>query len=340
MPGKRLGKKRKGFFMKYIFSCLLLLSAMLLPGSVGESQVNGSALLATVNGEAVTLGQVVSESSAGERLAEAYAEEDKNSEIFKLRQAAVDRIIDRKLMIAEFKRLKLTLPTHYVESLMDDLAENMGCKTRSELASKARAMNTTVAELREKASERLMAEMVIGREYYAAGTPTPEEMSVYFQENEAQFSIPEKVKLALLLLPENSSPQNIAELEALLKKSPARFAELVRAFSCGPNREQGGEVGFIERKNIRKEFAGALAGSPLADDKIYGPVKTTEGVYFIRVCAIEAGKAAVFAEHREAIRKKLEDARREKALQALKKRLRERAVIRYYFGHTPTEKAL
>ena len=126
--------------MKYIFSCLLLLSAMLLSGSVENDRVNGSALLATVNGEAVTLGQVVGESASGERLAQAYATEDKNSEIFKLRQAAVDRIIDRKLMIAEFKRLKLTLPTHYVESLMDDLAENMGCKTRSELAAKARAM--------------------------------------------------------------------------------------------------------------------------------------------------------------------------------------------------------
>ena len=330
-------EKGKVVFMKYIFSCLLLLSAMLLSGSVENDRVNGSALLATVNGEAVTLGQVVGESASGERLAKAYANEDKNSEIFKLRQAAVDRIIDRKLMIAEFKRLKLTLPTHYVESLMDDLAENMGCKTRSELAAKARAMNTTVAELREKASERLMAEMVIGREYYAAGTPTPEEMATYFQENEAQFSIPEKLKLALLLLPENSSPQNITELEAQLKKSPARFAELVRAFSCGPNREQGGEVGFIERKNIRKEFAGALAGAPLADGRIYGPVKTAEGIYFIRVCAIEAGKAAVFAEHRDAIRKKLEDQRREKSLNDLKKRLRSKAIIRYYFGHTPTE---
>lgn len=323
--------------MRYIFCCLLLFTAFLLPGSVEQGRDNGSALLATVNGEAVTLGQVIGESAAGERIAQAYADENKNSEILKLRQIAVDRIIDRKLMIAEFKRLKLTLPPHYVESLMDDLAENMGCKTRSELAAKARSINTTVAELREKASERLMAEMVIGREYYAAGTPTPEEMAIYFQENEDNFSIPEKLKLALLLLPENTSPQTTAELDKQLKKSPERFAELVRAFSCGPNREQGGDVGFIERKNIRKEFAGLLPGEHLTAGAIFGPVKTAEGIYFIRLCDIKAGKKAVFAEHREVIRKKLEQQRREKALQTLKKRLRERAIIRYYFGHTPTE---
>jgi hypothetical protein len=40
-----------------------------------------------------------------------------------------------------------------------------------------------------------------------------------------------------------------------LQNDGSRFAELVKVFSCGPNRQQGGEVGFIERKNLRNEFA-------------------------------------------------------------------------------------
>ena len=320
--------------MKYLLFIFLLWS-FCLSGMAAEN--DGSSILANVNGEAVTLGEVLSESAASERLARAYADNNFSEEILSLRQAAVDRIIDRKLMIAEFKRLNLVLPLNYVESLMDDLAENMGCKTRSELAAKARAMNTTVAELREKASDRLKAEMVIGREYYAIGSPTPREMDQYFNDNIDKYSLPEKVKLALLLLPENTSRSSVDEISGQLKNDPRRFAELVKVFSCGPNREQGGEVGFIERKNLRKEFGAALPAGALQNGTVYGPIKTAEGQYFIRILDVEQGKTAVFADHRDTIRKEMEKQRREKALDDLKKRLRAKAVIRYYYGQTPTE---
>jgi hypothetical protein len=108
--------------MKYVLFMFFLLGLSLFSLAAATS---GSSILANVNGEAVTLGAVLSESAASERLARAYADNDFSEEILSLRQAAVDRIIDRKLMIAEFKRLNLVLPLNYVESLMDDLAENM-----------------------------------------------------------------------------------------------------------------------------------------------------------------------------------------------------------------------
>ena len=67
-----------------------------------------SSILATVNGKAVTLGEVLRESSSGEALAKAYTDQSKlSAEIAKLREETVDRIIDRKLLVDEFHRLKL-----------------------------------------------------------------------------------------------------------------------------------------------------------------------------------------------------------------------------------------
>ena len=163
--------------MKYAVLCTLLFLGSVLSGASDTKQASATSILATVNGKAVTLGEVLSESSSSEALAKAYAEQGKVSEeIAKLRKDAVDRIIDRKLLIDEFNRLKLVLPQKYVESMLDDLAENLNCRSRSELAAKARAMNSSIEELRSKAIERLQAEMVVGREYYAVGEPTPEEM--------------------------------------------------------------------------------------------------------------------------------------------------------------------
>ena len=130
--------------MKYaILGIMLVLCCISEALGNSPKTASSTSILATVNGRAVTLGEVLSESSSSEALAKAYAAQGKVSEeIAKLRQDAVDRIIDRKLLIDEFDRLKLVLPQKYVESMLDDLAENLNCRTRAELAARARAMNS------------------------------------------------------------------------------------------------------------------------------------------------------------------------------------------------------
>ncbi len=320
--------------MRILILCAIICGAAFQVSAAETRQVKGSSVLATVNGSAITLGEVLSESSSSEALVHAYAGESVSDEIARIRQEAVDRIIDRKLLVEEFKRLNMVLPKKYVESLLNDLALNMGCKNRSELALKARALNTSLEELQEKAAQRIMAEMVVGREFYTIGTPTPQEMNQYFEKNIARFSKPERIKLALLLLPANTPESRIAELTDMLKSPSADFSELVKVFSCGPNRERGGDVGFIERKNLRNEFASALPEGKVEKQKVYGPLKTPEGFYFLKINDIEAGKTAVFAQHRDEIRKLLENEKREEAITDLKKRLRKNASIRYFFGHT------
>ena len=256
--------------MKYAVLCALLFLGGVLSGASNTKQASATSILATVNGKAVTLGEVLSESSSSEALAKAYAEQGKVSEeIAKLRKDAVDRIIDRKLLIDEFNRLKLVLPQKYVESMLDDLAENLNCRSRSELAAKARAMNSSIEELRSKAIERLQAEMVVGREYYAVGEPTPEEMYNYFKENIQKYSTPERIQLALLLLPENTPESDIKAVEKKLSADSSCFAELVKAFSRGPNRDKGGIVGFIEKDNLRSEFAAAITNKEVKADTVF-----------------------------------------------------------------------
>ena len=312
---------------------LLIYSLLLFAGSVmfAAPAVNGSAVLATVNGQAVTLGEVLSESSGNEALAQVYASENVPSEIERLRKEAVDRIIDRKLLVEEFDKLRLELPEKYVENMLDDLAESMNCKSRSELAAKARAMNSSIDELREKAAMRIKAEMVIGRAFYAAGTPTPKEVNQYFTDNISKYSKPGQLNLALLLLADKTAPGDVEKIQNKLQRDSSEFAGLVKALSLGPNRENGGVVGFIARKNLRSEFASVLPKGKVVVNKVYGPVKTPEGIYFLKIIAIDPGKKANLADHRNAIMQMLEKELREKVIADLHKRLRERAVIQYYF---------
>ena len=127
------------------FSLLILWGAILCNNALSNTNIPSNSILATVNGHAVTLGEVLKESSSSEALAKAYTEQKEISgAVAKLRQDTVDRIIDRKLLIDEFTRLKLFLPPKYIESMLDDLAINLNCRSRSELAAKARALNSSI----------------------------------------------------------------------------------------------------------------------------------------------------------------------------------------------------
>ena len=197
---------RRWFFA--IPFCMFMLTALAVNTAEKESEsasagtIRSESILASVNGEAITLADVKRESAPGEQTAfQVYRSAELPEHLEQLRRKTVDRIIDRRLLIQEFKRLNLELPPQFVENLLDELAENFGCKTRSELSRKARAAGTSIQELRDKASERIMSDMVIGREFYGTVNPTPKEMYEYFEAHAAEFSKPERVNLALLLLP-------------------------------------------------------------------------------------------------------------------------------------------
>ena len=323
-------------FMKYFFAMLMLTMSFCFQLAAAPA-VNGSAVLATVDGEVVTLGDLLRENSGDEGLARLYADRGKVSdEIARLRRQALDRIIDRKLLIAEFKRLNLTLPVRYVESMIDDMAENLGCTSRSELNSKLRSMNLSMNDLRKLASERLMAEIVVARELHtAASAPTPQEIDEYFRKHKQEFSQPLRLDMALLMLPQNTEEKVINDIAAKLAGLPGAFPELVKAFSKGPNQEKGGSIGWVEAENLRKEFKQVLPVDAVAADKVYGPVKTDEGIYFLQVKAVAGNQAARLEDHRDAIREKLTAESRAKAVDALLKRLRQRAHIQYFTELAP-----
>ena len=318
------------------FSAALLLPAVLAGPlrAADEAVTHSDSLLASVNGEAITLTDVLRESAPGEQTAlQVYTKDELPEHLERLRKQTVDRIINRKLLIQEFHRLKLELPRQLVENLLDELAVNFGCKTRSELARKARAAGTSLQELRDKAAERIMSDMVIGRELYGAATPTPRELYAYFQEHESEFAKPEEINLALLLLPPSTPEATVTELSARLKEKPESFAEAVKAFSAGPNRDGGGTVGLLERSRLRDEFLTALnALENPSVGTVFGPVQTEEGLYFLRIAALEPAVKADFAKLQKEIAARLEKEYQDKAVEALYQRLRAQAVIRYYFG--------
>ena len=123
----------------------LLIFAFLICGTVSLSaqdigrETRVDSVLASVNGEPITLLDVLIESGREEmRLASMFSGARLYSEIAKLRKQVIDEIIVRKLVYGSYKEKPFPIEEQYIENLMDSLAVSMGGGSRGGLIKRQR----------------------------------------------------------------------------------------------------------------------------------------------------------------------------------------------------------
>ncbi|MBQ7696336.1 MAG: SurA N-terminal domain-containing protein [Lentisphaeria bacterium] len=310
-------------FRLLLFFCLV--SALLLNGA--EKQELDS-VLAAVNGDPVTLGEILPSLREAEfRLGNSYSGKELEKRVLELRRRAVDEIIDRKLIIADFNEKKLNIPTQEVENEIDRWGRHIGCSSRKDLEDRLKESGTSVDAVRKKIRERMIVQVMRRREYLLAGPPSPADLYKRFKEQESKLSYPGSVELGILKIGKDE-PEKADTVAAALKKDPSSWRPLARIYAIDPAAEDG-SVGEVELPMLRPEFAKAM--TDMAPGRIYPKVPTADGVYFLKILKLKPKKAAVFKEHAEAIRKTMEEEVYRKSSADYSARLRDRAVIEYFF---------
>lgn len=324
--------------MRILLVTVLLFSTFFLIAQ-GNSGVNTGArrdsILASVNGESITLQDVILESNAEEaKLASMFTGEDLIRKIEEVRRKVLEDLVNRKLVYASYKKQPFEIPSQNVEDMIDSLAKVMGDGTRESLKRRLRELGSNMDELRAKAREKIATDALIYRNCIFHVQITPKEVFQEYESNPLRWKKQEQLSLQLLQVlkkQENggADPLKVVEnLKEMVKNADEEmFGEIVKKNTNGPNAAQGGRMGWIERDKLRPEFSGPLKLARKGD--IIGPVETPEGYYFIRVCDIAEEEKISFENAVPIIEKEL----REKAIQQRKKiylrQLKEGAVIRF-----------
>ena len=310
--------------IKSLFAALLTAgSCLILPAA--ETEVDS--VLAAVNGEPVTLGELLPVVREREfQLRSAYTGAALEKEILKVRHQAVEEMINNKLIEADFHNKNLVLSPQDIENEVDRWGQFIGCPSRKDLEEKIKQSGTTLEKMRDKVAKRMMVQIMRRREFALAGPPSPADLYQRFKKEEKALSFPGSVEISLLKLsPEDK--KNAADIEESLKKTPALWSQFASQFALNPG--TNGNIGTVELDKLRPEFAKAM--TKIAPETIYSSIKTADGIYFIKVHKYTPPRKAVFKEHAEALRKQMEEEIFQKTSAAYAERLRSNAVIEYFF---------
>jgi len=201
------------------------------------------------------------------------------------RQKALNRLIEDKLILQKAKQNGVTVSPEELEEVI----KKVRSRFPSEEAFQKTLLNADLPykEFEKRHERQLIIRKMVLLEVRAKSTVSPREMEEYYKTHDVQFQSPEAWHLSNILIRKGSPLRDDEAAKRLAKTLLKRirkgedFTALAKITSEGPRKEEGGDLGFVERGKLLKEIEGALL--PLRVGGVSHVIETPVGYHLFRV---------------------------------------------------------
>ena len=313
--------------MRHLRPIALALLVVLAAAGCKDSQrrnvaVNPDALpLALVNNERITQ----QEFQAAYREFLARWERVVNDDADKRRQVrelVLQQLINEKLLDQEARRRGISLPE---KPFREEVAGLLSPMTEQTLRDAGVAGEKELAEWHREMHRRLVHRKLVEAEVVGRIRITQRELRAFYERNPALFDQPEQVRVRHIAV-NNRSLYNRVRRRL---NDNEDFVQLVREYSITPDRNQDGDLGYVERGVLPPEFDQVIFDLPHvgAVAAPRNPVQTQLGYHIFRLEGRRPATRLTFEEAVPRIREILTERKETAAYQQWLDDLRSRASI-------------
>jgi len=310
--------------------------AFFAPG-IAQAEVIDS-IVATVGDEAILQSEVVQEiAPVLESLRKTASNEAEFNRIAeKQLREALDQAIESKILLRQAMLAGAEIREEAVEERIEEFRKRF--PSNEEFMKELERAGETLSDLRNRIRKQILA-IVMGmekrREFEKEVEVSEQEVVEFYEENREQLAHPERVRVRRIFLKAGSDPQERAAVKARMQEiqneldAGASFVELAKAYSAGPDAENGGMLGWVVRGDLvegleKKAFA-------LAEGEVSDVIETEFGFLLLKVEKKQEAGTPTLEEARTdiepQIRARKADERYKKWIAELKKRSRVRVFI-------------
>ncbi len=265
---------------------LLLLSAVSAQEPLDAHLVDGIA--AEVNGEPITVSDVIEEIRDHATSPHAKLEDLPPEALQNLYSVCLDGLIRAKLALQEYETGEMRLPDWIIDKRVSEIIDSKFGGDRSKLVNELARQKKTFTEWRDELQRETILMAMRQMNVDKGVLVGPAEILKYYRDHEAEFTRPAGTHLLLIQLkpqpdePPEAFESRVATIRKRLDKEP--FQEIARFFSVDSHAANGGDWGWMDPDNFRKELATALNALPVGE--ISDPIVTPAGVYILRKEAV------------------------------------------------------
>ncbi|HAK05955.1 MAG TPA: peptidylprolyl isomerase [Spartobacteria bacterium] len=267
-------------------------------------------IAAVVNGDVITYSEVRSVSAPREKLLRSqYAGDELANKIKETRQAALQDLIDRQLIIQAFKKESYQIPDHFVDERLHEIIRESFGGDRNTFIKTLEAQNYTLGEFKKLETERMIVQAMRGKNVKRNTIISPTKVEDYYKKHRDEFTAKEQIKLRMIMIPNHADSGNSAAQKAMAEEilgklaNGAEFDRMAQIYSEDSTRDVGGDWGWIERKTLAAPLEKAAFNLPVG--RISSIVEFSGNYYILKIDDKRGGTTRSLAEVRPEIEKKL-----------------------------------
>ncbi len=214
-----------------------------------------------------------------------YSYEKERQMLFKLREDALNMLIEQKLADQEIKRHKISVSNQQINNAIEGIKKTTFI-TDEELREKLKRQGLTLEEYRKQIKEEILREKLISREVKSKIVITSEDIKTYYKNHKDVYSGKKRYHLRNIIMKVAANADETEKLmifnkiEAVLSelKQGEAFDKLARIYSDSPLASEGGDLGLFEVKDLSPQLQEAVK---VLKEGEYTPVLDTDQGYQI-----------------------------------------------------------
>ena len=300
-----------------------------------EQMVDGIA--AVVNSNVITFGQVrellmFRQRSMGQQgMTDEMKEKMKESQ-----EAAVKDLVDRQLIIDEFKTQGFQIPDYVIDDRINSVIREDFGGDRTSFVRTLKAQGFSMSRFREVERDKIIVQAMRQRAVKSDFVISPDKIEAYYRANIEKYSTPEEIRLSMIVLrpdagegddPVGAAREVAAEIRQKLADG-ADFAGMAQMYSQDSTAELGGDWGWIDRKTLTPELN--RAAFSLSPGELSDVIQVGDAFYILRVEAKKAAVTKPLSEMRDEISQKLYEEERLRLQQKWIDGLRSKAYVKIF----------
>ena len=297
---------------------LLFLLLMFLTAFDGCGEWGGGLpdhILAQVNEEQITVDEFNRE--VKELLLEP-GQEVKGRNFSDLKEAYLDQVIERKILVQEARRLGIKVSSEELNQAITEIKKDYPGEGFGE---KLGLKGITLEEWKSRLEEKLLAEKMIRHALYYRGEIDEKEALQYYENHLSKFQMSEKVRARQIVV---ASEEEAIQLLNQLKRGE-NFEKLAMKKSLGPEKVEGGDLGYFSEGERPAEFEQVFS---LEVGEISGVIRSPYGYHIFKLDERIAPRQVPFEEAKSGILQELRQKKGEEEYQRWLKGLKGKSKVK------------
>lgn len=307
-----------------------------LCGALGAAAQSVNGISAVVHSSVITKGEVreFARPAIDAALRLARSEAAFRAEEQRVMADSLNQLVERQLVLRDFQTIEARgydLPERLIDEIVRErIREQFGDRRAAIQSLQARGL--TFERFRREIREQIIIEILRSRNISAPAVISPRKLEQYYRERQADFQVPDRVRLRMISIPrrgpDDPEARQLAEDIARQVRTGADFADMARTYSQDGQRAQGGDRGWIERGFLTAALD--EAAFRLAPGEISPVIETPQFAYLLKVEEARPAHIRPLNEVRDVLERDLLARERARLGRQYTERLKEKTFVRLF----------